>query len=215
MLAVAEALRKEADFEVRICLKRVQGFALQPSLKEMLKGHDVIYTDRGADRDLLDAIKWADVVHLQNAPPDVAFFTRFFRKPLILTIHNYMARPMTLHRLLWRLAAKMADERWYNSQFVWDTWEPHRKSPGSRKGADSLKPAGRLDAAGAAAWFCIPGPLDREQGDRHPGGRVRAGADRLRAMAADVDGRWSAAQAHRVRDSEARDRRRAGARIRG
>jgi glycosyltransferase involved in cell wall biosynthesis len=44
-----------------------------------------------------------------------------------------MARPMTFHRLLWRLAAKMADERWYNSQFVWDTWEPDRKRPGSRK----------------------------------------------------------------------------------
>ncbi|MGI8820261.1 MAG: glycosyltransferase family 4 protein [Chthoniobacterales bacterium] len=133
VLAVAEALRKEPDLEVRICLKRVKGFALQPSLKTMLKGHDVIYTDRGADRDLLDAIKWADVVHLQNTPPDVAFFTKLYRKPLVMTIHNYMTRERTLHRVLGRLAARVATERWYNSQFVWDTWEPEQKRPGSRK----------------------------------------------------------------------------------
>lgn len=133
VLAVAAALRRERDIEVRICLKRVKGFALQPSLKTMVKGEDVIYTDRGADRDLLDAIKWADVVHLQNAPPDVAFFTKFFRKPLVMTIHNYMGREFTLHRLLWRLSAACATERWYNSQFVWDTWEPERKRAGSRK----------------------------------------------------------------------------------
>ncbi|MDQ6655895.1 MAG: glycosyltransferase, partial [Verrucomicrobiota bacterium] len=133
VLAVADALRREPDFEVRICLKRVKNFALQPGLKAMLKGHDVIYTDRGADRDLLDAIRWADVVHLQNTPPDVALFTKIFRKPLVLTIHNYMTRELTLHRVLWRFAAAVATERWYNSQFVWDTWEPAEKRPGSRK----------------------------------------------------------------------------------
>ena len=133
VLAIAEAITREPDIELRLCLKRVQGFVLQPNLKEILKGQDVIYTDRGADRDLLDAIMWSDVVHLQNAPPDVAFFTRLFRKKLVMTIHNYMARPMTLHRLLWRLSAHFADERWYNSQFVWDTWEPARKRAASRK----------------------------------------------------------------------------------
>ena len=38
-----------------------------------------------------------------------------------------------MHRLLWRIAARLADERWYNSQFVWDTWEPRAKRKGSRK----------------------------------------------------------------------------------
>lgn len=133
VLAVAAAVRREPDFEVRICLKRVKGFALQPDLKAMLAGENVIYADRGADRDLIEAIRWADVVHLQNASPDVTALTKFLRKPLVMTIHNYMARPMTLHRLLWRIAATFADERWYNSQFVWDTWEPRRKRSGSRK----------------------------------------------------------------------------------
>jgi glycosyltransferase involved in cell wall biosynthesis len=133
VLAVADALQKEPDIEVRICLKRVKGFEFQPSLKEILKPYDVIHADRGADRDLLAAIKWADVVHLQNAPPDVAFFAKLFRKPLACTIHNYMAREFTVHRLLWRIAARRADARWYNSQFVWDTWEPKQKRAGSRK----------------------------------------------------------------------------------
>ncbi|MEP6956623.1 MAG: glycosyltransferase family 4 protein, partial [Chthoniobacterales bacterium] len=133
VLAVAEALRQDPQMEVRICLKRVQGFALQSSLKEILRHQDVIYTDRGADRDLLEAIKWADVVHLQNAPPDVAFFTRLYRTPLVMTIHNYMARGFTPHRLLWRMSAACATERWYNSQFVWDTWEPEKKRAGSRR----------------------------------------------------------------------------------
>jgi glycosyltransferase involved in cell wall biosynthesis len=133
VLAVAAAVRREPDMEVRICLKRTQGFALQPDLKEMLRGEDVIWAERGADRDLIDAIKWCDIVHLQNAPPDVALLTKFFRKHLVLTIHNYMAQPLTAHRLLWRVAARLADERWYNSQFVWNTWEPRRKNKRSRK----------------------------------------------------------------------------------
>jgi glycosyltransferase involved in cell wall biosynthesis len=133
VLALAAAIRRDPDMEVRICLKRVKGFQLQPDLKEMLRGEDVVYAYRGLDRDLIDAIRWADLVHLQNAPPDVAFLAKLFRKPLVMTIHNYMTRDLTAHRLLWRLAAHFADERWYNSQFVWNTWEPHRKRAGSRK----------------------------------------------------------------------------------
>ena len=133
VLAVAAAVRREPDIELRICLKRVRDFALQPDLKAMLEREDVIYADRGFDRDLMDVIKWADVVHLQNAPPDVTLFTKLFRKPLVMTIHNYMGHPMTLHRLLWRISGALATERWYNSQFVWNTWEPGAKRPTSRK----------------------------------------------------------------------------------
>ena len=132
ILAVAAAVRREPDFEVRICLKRTKGAKLQPNLKTMLKGEDVILCDR-ADRDLVEAIRWADLVHLQNASPDVAFLAKVFRKPLVLTIHNYMAKGFTLHRFLWRVSAWLADERWYNSQFVWNTWEPQIKRKGSRK----------------------------------------------------------------------------------
>ncbi len=132
VLAVAAAVRRDPEFEVRICFKRTQGAKVQPDLKRMLKGEDVLFCDR-ADLDLVNAIRWADVVHLQNASPDVVFLAKLFRKPLALTIHNYMPRQMNAHRLLWRLGAKLANERWYNSQFVWNTWEPKAKSPTSRK----------------------------------------------------------------------------------
>jgi glycosyltransferase involved in cell wall biosynthesis len=139
VLAVAEALRREPDFEVRICFKETKDFVLQPNLKTMLGRERALFVDRGMDRDLREAISWADVVHLQNAPPDVTFLTKLARKPLVMTIHNYNVQEFTLHRVLWRLSAMMATERWYNSQFVWDTWEPRRKRARSRRVATTSK----------------------------------------------------------------------------
>jgi glycosyltransferase involved in cell wall biosynthesis len=133
VLAVAAALRREPDFEVQVCFKETKDFSLQPNLKQMLAGERAVFAGRGFDRDLREVISWADVVHLQNASPDVALLTRLARKPLVMTIHNYMGSGFTLHRLLWRAAAATATERWYNSQFVWDTWEPRKKRTGSRR----------------------------------------------------------------------------------
>ncbi len=138
VLAVAAAVRKEPDFEVRVCFKKTKYFARQPSLKTMLKGEPVEFCER-ADKDLATAIRWADIVHLQNASPDVVALAKLFRKRLVLTIHNYMTRGLSAHRILWRLSAKFADARWYNSRFVWDTWEGDEKRPGSRKVATTSK----------------------------------------------------------------------------
>ena len=132
VLAVAGAVRKEPDFEVQVCFKKTKGFALQPSLKKMLTGEKVEFCER-ADRDLVRMVRWAEVVHLQNASPDVIAMAKLFRKRLVLTIHNYMASGFKPHRFLWRVGAKFADARWYNSQFVWDTWERGEKRRGSRK----------------------------------------------------------------------------------
>ena len=138
VLAVAAAVRKEPDFEVRVCFKKTKYFTRQPTLKTMIAGEPVEFCDR-ADKDLAKAIRWADVVHLQNASPDVVALAKLFRKRLVLTIHNYMTREWKAHRLLWRLGARFADERWYNSNFVWATWEGDRKRPGSRKVATTSK----------------------------------------------------------------------------
>lgn len=163
VLAVAAAVRKEPDFEVRVCFKKTKHFARQPSLKAMLAGEPVEFCER-ADRDLAGAIRWADVVHLQNASPDVVALAKLFRKRLVLTIHNYMTRELNAHRLLWRLSARFADARWYNSQFVWDTWEGERKRPGSRKVATTSKlpegwtpPSERLGFAFIGRWIANKG----------------------------------------------------------
>lgn len=138
VLAVAAAVRKEPDFEVRVVFKKTKHFARQPSLKAMLAGEPVEFCDR-ADKDLAREIRWADVVHLQNASPDVVALAKLFRKRLVLTIHNYMTRQWNAHRLLWRVSARFADARWYNSDFVWKTWEGGRRRPGSRKVATTSK----------------------------------------------------------------------------
>jgi glycosyltransferase involved in cell wall biosynthesis len=132
VLAVAEAVRREPDFVVRLCFKKVKGFALSPALAGMLRHEAILFVDR-AGRELSDAIKWADIVHLQNASPDVVFLAKCFRKPVVLTIHNYMRREWSLHQLLWRISARLADARWYNSNFVWNTWERGRKRRSSRR----------------------------------------------------------------------------------
>jgi glycosyltransferase involved in cell wall biosynthesis len=132
VLAVADTVRREPDFTVRICFKKTRSFSLHPSLATMLRQEAIIFVDR-AGPELANAIKWADIVHLQNASPDVIALAKFFGKRVVLTIHNYMRRKWSLHRLLWRIAARWADARWYNSDFVWKTWEGNRKQQGSRK----------------------------------------------------------------------------------
>ena len=139
VLAVLDGVRREPDFDVHLRFKRVKGFSLQPSLKTMLTGEKAVdFVDR-ADRELVQEIRWADLVHLQNASPDVIAIAKFFRKPLALTIHNYMPEGLTAHRLLWRIGARLATARWYNSRFVWETWEGDRKRPGSRKVATTSR----------------------------------------------------------------------------
>lgn len=163
VLAVATAVRKDPDFEVRICFKKTKHFARQPDLKAMFQGQPVEFCNR-ADKDLVNEIRWADVVHLQNASPDVVALTKLFRKRLVLTIHNHMTRRWNAHRILWRISAKFADARWYNSQFVWDTWEKRRKRKGSRKvSTTSILPEGwtppekRIGFAFIGRWIANKG----------------------------------------------------------
>jgi glycosyltransferase involved in cell wall biosynthesis len=132
VLAMADAMRREPDFEVRVCFKKVKGFALHPNFATMLRHESFTFVE-SASRALAAAIKWADIVHLQNASPDVIALAKCFRKPIVLTIHNYMPRGWSLHRFLWRIGARCANARWYNSEFVWNTWEGNRRRRSSRK----------------------------------------------------------------------------------
>lgn len=132
VLALADTVQREPDFQIKICFKKVNGFSLHPSFAEMLRGQPVAFVDR-AGHDLAELVRWADIIHLQNASPDVVFLAKLFRKPLVLTIHNYMPHELNAHRILWKISARLANERWYNSDFVWKTWEGEHPRPGSRK----------------------------------------------------------------------------------
>ncbi len=87
----------------------------------------VHYVHRG-DAKLLKLTAWADIVHGQNTSPDIVFPAWLLRKWLVLTIHNWRRSKLDVHSILWGLGARLAHRRWYNSRFVWNTWEPKQKS---------------------------------------------------------------------------------------
>jgi glycosyltransferase involved in cell wall biosynthesis len=124
VFAVADAVGRDPRFEVRVCFKRAANFSLQPALERYCQAAHVGFCDR-ASRELWSAIGWADVVHAQNASPDVAMMAALLRKPLALTIHDFLPPAPWLRRLSWQASARAASARWYNSRSVWSTWEPN------------------------------------------------------------------------------------------
>jgi glycosyltransferase involved in cell wall biosynthesis len=133
VLAVARFLKTEPSIEVRLVWKKVAGFTLSEALERRCAetGIAFVYVEKGSS-DLWKQLRWADVVHSQNAPPDVIVFARLLGKPLALTVHNYL-RLNSWHSVAWKLLSRLAQERWYNSNFVWKTWESRRPLPGSRR----------------------------------------------------------------------------------
>jgi glycosyltransferase involved in cell wall biosynthesis len=133
VLALARFLKTDPTLSVRLVWKKVKGFVSTEALEQRCAetGVDYVYVEKGSS-DLWRQLQWADVVHSQNAPPDVILFTRLMGKPLALTIHNYL-RPGTWHSVAWKWLSRLAQERWYNSNFVWRTWEQNGELPGSRR----------------------------------------------------------------------------------
>jgi glycosyltransferase involved in cell wall biosynthesis len=132
VFAVADAVGRDPRFDVRVCFKRVAQFSLQPTLEKYCEASNVEFCDR-ASRKLWSAIGWADVVHAQNASPDVAMMATLLRKPLALTIHDFLPAAPRLRRLSWQATARAASARWYNSRSVWSTWEPNGDLPASAR----------------------------------------------------------------------------------
>jgi len=133
VLALARFLKQDPAVSVRLVWKKVAGFTPSDALERRCEesGIDYLYVEKGSGA-LWRQLRWADVVHSQNAPPDVIAFARLLRKPLALTIHNYL-RTGTARGLAWKYLSRLAQERWYNSHFVWKTWETQGELPGSRR----------------------------------------------------------------------------------
>ena len=133
VLALVRSLKKDPTLAVRLVWKKVAGFQSSDALEKRCQeiGIAYRYVVKGSG-DLWRELKWADVIHSQNAPPDVIVFAKLLRKPIALTIHNYL-RPAGWHAVAWKYLSLLASERWYNSNFVWKTWEPHGDRKGSRR----------------------------------------------------------------------------------
>ncbi len=130
MITLAEAAAQWPEFDVKLCFKMVKGHEPAKDLIEQANAVcSHVYFVQSSSLELLKLIKWADVLHVQNTPPDVIFTARLLGKKIFLTVHNWRRRTASLHTTLWGLAVRMANRRWFNSRFVWDTWEPGQKSP--------------------------------------------------------------------------------------
>ncbi|AFZ32160.1 glycosyl transferase group 1 [Gloeocapsa sp. PCC 7428] len=147
VLTLAQSLIQNPALEVRLCFKRVKGFALQDNLQIMCQKSQVPFSfvNKGSIT-LIQEIAWADIVHGQNTSPDVVLLARLLGKRVVLTIHNYWCkRGWGIYSAIWKVVANFAHLRLYNSNFVWQTWEPHLKShKSSRVPTVSQLPEGRL-----------------------------------------------------------------------
>jgi len=129
VIDLASKIKAWPEFEVQLCFKLVGGRELKSDLKEMASAANcpVHYVPSGGI-ELLKLIHWADIVHGQNASPDIIFPAWLLGKSVVLTIHHWRRRGLDIHSILWGIGAKLADRRWYISRFVWGTWEPRGKS---------------------------------------------------------------------------------------
>ncbi|KEO72300.1 glycosyltransferase [Anditalea andensis] len=129
MMTIAKAACEWTEFEVCLCYKMVKGAVPNPHLKQMaIKAcPNTQYVHRGT-KNLFNLIKWADVVHAQNMPPDIIIPAYCRQKKIFLTVHNRKMEGISLHSMLWSWTIKMATQRWFNSHFVWNSWEPKQKS---------------------------------------------------------------------------------------
>jgi glycosyltransferase involved in cell wall biosynthesis len=132
VIALASAVEQWPECEVQVAFKLVRQMELREDLQ---KGAGVLrcpvhYFPSG-NRKLLQLTRWADLVHGQNASPDIVFPAVLMRRRLVLTMHNWRRPDRDWRSRLWGIGAKLADRRWYNSRFVWDTWEPQQKSRNS------------------------------------------------------------------------------------
>jgi glycosyltransferase involved in cell wall biosynthesis len=124
VIALAQQLSARSDLEVRACFKLVAGGTASDTLRTQLLQSGVTFAlVQRASRDLLAQLQWADVVHAQAPSPDVCTLSRLLGKKLVLTIHNHLYGRRGPRILVWRAALRLAQRRWYNSQFVRTFWE--------------------------------------------------------------------------------------------
>lgn len=132
--ALAKELHAQPDFAVTLCFKKTKNFKLDWILEKTARdsGAQVVFVER-ASRELARVIRQADIVHCQNPCFDVAVLTKLFRKGLILTMHSQRVRKLRPREWARMVAWNMADRRWYNSEFCWNTWDPQRTKPDSAR----------------------------------------------------------------------------------
>ena len=141
VIALAASVETWPEFELQVCFKLVGRGELKSELKAAAASLACpVHFVHSGDFKLTRLIKWSDIVHGQNTSPDIIYPAWILRKKMVLTIHNWRRRELNAHSILWGIGARLAHRRWYNSRFVWETWEPKKKL----KGSDSVPTVSRL-----------------------------------------------------------------------
>ena len=152
--ALAEEILR-CGAKVTILRKRVSGFSANGSIEsqeqELREKLGVELADRlvtefvSARSPRLLAEVWkADLVHVHNPLVEIIVTAKILRKPCVTTIYNWRRRNLHWRTLGWAAGARLADRRWYISEFVWDSWEQHRRTGSARLPVVSRMPAGRI-----------------------------------------------------------------------
>jgi len=129
VIALTQHLTARHDLEVRACFKLCTGTSVSDTLRVQLETAAIPFAIVGrASLDLLAQLNWADLVHAQSASPDICALARLLGKKLVITIHNHLHGQRGARVALWRAAMRLADRRWYNSQFVRSSWERSAES---------------------------------------------------------------------------------------
>lgn len=124
MIALAEFLHSQPNYAVEVCFKIVQGYEIEESLEQLIQGMPFpVHITRRNSRELKTLIKSADIVHTQNVPPDITFAAKHSGKPLVATIHNWRVPSLHPRNIAWYWGSRLADYRFYNSDFVRQSWE--------------------------------------------------------------------------------------------
>jgi glycosyltransferase involved in cell wall biosynthesis len=132
--ALAKELHSQPAVEVTLCFKKTKHFNFDPLLESTARatGAKVIFVER-ASRELAAVIRQADIVHCQNPCFDVAVLAKLFGKRLVVTMHSQRHRNLRPREVARMVAWHLADRRWYNSEFCWNTWDPGRKKHSSAR----------------------------------------------------------------------------------
>ncbi|WP_309397961.1 glycosyltransferase family 4 protein [Cerasicoccus maritimus] len=127
VLELGRYLNQCNSYAVKLCFKLVSGYKIDVRLEQILTESPLNYTVvQKCSRELYHEIRSADIVHMQNASPDVAMLSRLCGAKLVQTIHNHLHDRGFLRTCTWKFGAALADLRIYNSNFVQDSWTRHQ-----------------------------------------------------------------------------------------
>lgn len=133
MFETARRAALDGRFDVRLLFKLARGCEAVSCLRGIAQSSGMpVEFAQGGGRAVLRAVAWADLVHAQNAPPDVCFPAWLLSRPLVLSIHNRFLGGGSVRGALWRWGASLADVRLFNSRFVRESWGRVGQGPGSR-----------------------------------------------------------------------------------